>query len=678
MQNPEANPTSAHRLSTEVPVLTHEQTRELFERPEVQSYIAAVVLQNAHPDFVLDAHDRKDPATGEYTTDNIDYLNRDQKGREGHDHRGFSLDRNLGYLGSVDTVIETEAKVDTRTISEIVSDIKADKAAISAAKKKAAPARDRTMIEDRAELLDSNINAFADKLALSGQNDDRVLDLILNSNKLGLKLTKAEQVKLFSRVAEVQEEMNDSLLDLNDANAILHNKVQEYMDNGGDMALVFRNADGSASQLYLDYDRHITAILDATSSPVIRERLLRVANDKVQGVASEFIARQAQAEAATPTTSEAVVEEATPEDDLIDDINLDELVPHWVETVVDDQDSGELNEQEQQPEDEAAKAAKELKDRAKKLLARLSDEKQFKSYDKKQSKSYDEDKIKSYKYRFAQIRRDAAKAARKHNRINPDVPFAATEEAVVFRRALDLLAREEYLPLARKAFKEMAADKREDAQDLSSAGTKYAQHIMADLRRLDRGMHRAEGGRRTNRVSDWLNSRRNADASSASSTENVPAAEDVTTVENEEITADELDALADGYVSALEIRFPDVRDRIGAINSAASREARAYIAAGNSGPDFMQTTSGRTYIRALYQVADEAYADYIVDEELRNMTFDDRSRFDMTDPEVRKKLGDDFIEAVGSEMWALSDSMNPLPTRRQRAAAWARRRTSRS
>src|SRR5690606_37852059 len=125
------------------------------------------------------------------------------------------------------------------------------------------------------------------------------------------------QAKLFSRVAEVQEEMNDSLLDLNDANAILHNKVQEYMDNGGDMALVFRNADGSASQLYLDYDRHITAILDATSSPVIRERLLRVANDKVQGVASEFIARQAQAEAATPTTSEAVVEEATPEDDLI-------------------------------------------------------------------------------------------------------------------------------------------------------------------------------------------------------------------------------------------------------------------------------------------------------------------------------------------------------------------------
>jgi len=256
------------------------------------------ILHIVKPDFVLDVHDRRvsnsevqsDTATYEqtYATDNVEYYNREQKGREEVGLFDF-LPEQLTAKEEAD-----QAATDKRTLIDIakdIEDIKSDKYQVKrtfitkkgnvSKQKRYKEVVDETVLRDRMDEL-------ADRLVLSGYNDDEILDLIQNPQKIGLSLTNDEKEQLFEQVATSQELVFDSVADIMDANDILQNTLEEFlMQDGNTVKSFFRDKDNRPTQEFLNYDNQITKILMTIDSPYIRNKLITAVNTQLVSIANE-------------------------------------------------------------------------------------------------------------------------------------------------------------------------------------------------------------------------------------------------------------------------------------------------------------------------------------------------------------------------------------------------------
>lgn len=493
MTNPETHnpvnflpaPEASGLVSTDKPaIMKHqEEVRDAFQNPETQRFLRLSAIGG-----VLPAEAVPFPTA---TEDDLRFtLNSEEREAKSPDYDPF-----LHFDAEPS---KTESPFKPRKISEIIESIKADRASME----KGELENDRTMVQDSEEGRDAHLNEFADRLAFSGLSDDLILDAVFNGNKLGHDLSEAEQVMVFDRIAAVQEELNDGLSDLKDANITLHNLIEEHISKGNSLISFFTTEEGEGvpTETYLDYDRQITEIVNAASNPALSARLKKLAQSGLQSTVDTFRKVEAPRPADADENALEATEERGAEPALENEIQPEEEAtveepteePAAIEIIdgYDEIDSEDAESTRLRHERDAEKQ----RERVNNYLLKLEEE-----FPKVQD-------------RLNRIRLDAAGAALRQakDRSRIQVDFFSTEEGLLYKDALARVADQTYIDNSPSdafkgaTFEERAALSLEDPRVAELAGPQYIDGVKLEAHKLRRIIDSAQKPKLRQRLADLL------------------------------------------------------------------------------------------------------------------------------------------------------------------------------
>lgn len=273
MTSPEVNPQP----------INQEDLNEILSNPAFQAAIQTAVAEGVNrsrPDMVLDYNN--------LTGDDANYLNRDQRGREGADARDFDAVRSL------ETIIPENEKQESalpavaryRPYSAILKDINAEKVTPTHVEDNPfsdaeAPAKMDLLTDELAARITLESTDYSIKGA---DQDDTRQELLLDLQARG-SLSDDEVMALIDKVANFDELIvkSENLVDeVLYADGGLVDQFKELVETGRQPIELFRGTDGNVTPAFRLIDKKLKQILDKIDNPIIRQVVLKDTNTELQ------------------------------------------------------------------------------------------------------------------------------------------------------------------------------------------------------------------------------------------------------------------------------------------------------------------------------------------------------------------------------------------------------------